>query len=195
MNIRELLYTVVTVHVSISSKPCLISIDCKFWIKKTIKHLFMKTTCSTKFSLHSLMAEDYVQLSLYEVITVFFCQCELYFLAFRTEEPRDVMTFSGLASDQVWVSSGIPSVNVSSWGCCCFSLFYLFFLTTDSVGKVIPEQAVEAFRVARGWGSHIFRHSAHIWREGCQPYAPAAFYPQDDSCYSFLLEAESTSGP
>jgi hypothetical protein len=23
----------------------------------------------------------------------------------------------------------------------------------------------------------IFRHSAHRWREGFQPYAPAAFYP------------------
>jgi hypothetical protein len=27
------------------------------------------------------------------------------------------------------------------------------------------------------------------------PYAPAAFYPQKDSWYSFLLEAESTPGP
>jgi hypothetical protein len=61
-------------------------------------------------------------------------------------------------------------------------------------GKVIPVQAVEALRVARGWGSHIFRHSAHRWRQGCQSYAPAAFYPQEDSWYSFLLEAESTPG-
>jgi hypothetical protein len=36
---------------------------------------------------------------------------------------------------------------------------------------------VEALRVARSWGSHIFRHSAHIWWQGCQPYTPAAFYP------------------
>jgi hypothetical protein len=61
--------------------------------------------------------------------------------------------------------------------------------------KVIPVQDVEVLRVARGWGSHIFRHLAHKWRQGCQPYAPAAFYPQGDSWYSFLLEAESTSGP
>jgi hypothetical protein len=27
-----------------------------------------------------------------------------------------------------------------------------------------------------------------------KPYAPAAFYPQEDSWYSFLLEAESTPG-
>jgi hypothetical protein len=49
--------------------------------------------------------------------------------------------------------------------------------------------------VARGWGSHIFRHSAHRWRQGCQPYAPAAFYTQEDSWYSFLWEAESIPGP
>jgi hypothetical protein len=55
--------------------------------------------------------------------------------------------------------------------------------------------AVEALRVARGRGSHIFRHSAHRWRQGCQPYAPAAFYPQEDPWYSFLLEGESTPGP
>jgi hypothetical protein len=37
--------------------------------------------------------------------------------------------------------------------------------------------------------------SAHRWRWGCQPYAPAALYPQEYSWYSFLLEAESTPGP
>jgi hypothetical protein len=62
-------------------------------------------------------------------------------------------------------------------------------------GKFIPVQAVEALRFARGWGSHIFRHSAYRWRQGCQPYAPAAFYPQEDSWYLFLLEAESTPEP
>jgi hypothetical protein len=36
---------------------------------------------------------------------------------------------------------------------------------------------VEGLRVARGRGSHIFRHLAHRWRQGCQPYAPAACYP------------------
>jgi hypothetical protein len=29
---------------------------------------------------------------------------------------------------------------------------------------------------------------------GCQPYTPATFYPQEDSWYSFLLEAESIPG-
>jgi hypothetical protein len=40
----------------------------------------------------------------------------------------------------------------------------------------------------------VSRQSAHRWRQGCQPYAPAAFYPQEDSSYSCLLEAESTPG-
>jgi hypothetical protein len=64
------------------------------------------------------------------------------------------------------------------------------FQNTDGVGikgKVIIVQAVEALRVARGWDSHF--------SDICQPYAPAAFYPQQDSWYSFLLEPESTPGP
>jgi hypothetical protein len=39
------------------------------------------------------------------------------------------------------------------------------------------------------------RQSAHRWRWGCQSYAPVTFYPQEDSWYSFLLEAASTPGP
>jgi hypothetical protein len=39
------------------------------------------------------------------------------------------------------------------------------------------------------------RQSAHRWRWCCQPHAPAAVYLQEDSWYSFLLEAESTPGP
>jgi hypothetical protein len=37
--------------------------------------------------------------------------------------------------------------------------------------------------------------SAHRRRWNCQTYAPAALYPQEDSWYSFLLEAESTLRP
>jgi hypothetical protein len=36
----------------------------------------------------------------------------------------------------------------------------------------------------------FFRQSAHRWRWDCQPEAPATLYPQEDSWYSFLLEAE-----
>jgi hypothetical protein len=32
------------------------------------------------------------------------------------------------------------------------------------------------------------------WSQGCQPYAPAAFYPQEDSWYLFQLETESIPG-
>jgi hypothetical protein len=38
------------------------------------------------------------------------------------------------------------------------------------------------------------RQPAHRWRWGRQTYAPAALYAQEDSWYSFLLEAESTRG-
>jgi hypothetical protein len=43
--------------------------------------------------------------------------------------------------------------------------------------------------------STFSRQSAHRWRWGCQPYALVTFYAQEDSWYSFLLEAESNPGP
>jgi hypothetical protein len=43
-------------------------------------------------------------------------------------------------------------------------------------GKVISVQAVEAHRIARGWGSHIFRHSAHRWREA-YPIGTGGYFP------------------
>jgi hypothetical protein len=64
---------------------------------------------------------------------------------------------------------------------CVPGIIFLWCPFRKDKGKVIPVQAVEALRVAGGWGSHIFRHSAHRWRRGCQPYAPAAFYPHEDS--------------
>jgi hypothetical protein len=39
------------------------------------------------------------------------------------------------------------------------------------------------------------RQSAHRWRWSCQPQAPVTLYPQKDSWYSYLLEAESIPGP
>jgi hypothetical protein len=62
--------------------------------------------------------------------------------------------------------------------------------------KLSLYQAVEAHRVVRRRGFHIFsRQSAHRWRWGGRPCVPVALYLQDDSWYSFLLEAESTPGP
>jgi hypothetical protein len=39
------------------------------------------------------------------------------------------------------------------------------------------------------------RQSAHRWQWGCQPYAQNTLYLQEDSWYSFLLEAELTPRP
>jgi hypothetical protein len=39
-------------------------------------------------------------------------------------------------------------------------------------------QAVEALRVARGWGSHIFRHSAHRWGKVVSPTRRPLFTPR-----------------
>jgi hypothetical protein len=60
--------------------------------------------------------------------------------------------------------------------------------------KLSLQQAVEAHRVVRHWGPAFSRQSAYRWRWVCQPYAPAAVILQEDSWYSFLLEAESISG-
>jgi hypothetical protein len=49
--------------------------------------------------------------------------------------------------------------------------------------------------LVRPW---VFQEDEKIgtWRWlGCQPYAPAAFTPRKYSWYSFLLKAESTTGP
>jgi hypothetical protein len=43
--------------------------------------------------------------------------------------------------------------------------------------------------------STFYRQSAHRWRWGCPPHAPAALYHQEDSWYTFLLETESTPVP
>jgi hypothetical protein len=59
--------------------------------------------------------------------------------------------------------------------------------TGVTIGKAIPVTGVEA--------PTFSKQSAHRWRRGCLPYAPAALYLQEDSWYSFLLEAESTPGP
>jgi hypothetical protein len=46
----------------------------------------------------------------------------------------------------------------------------------------------------RGELRHIPRFLICVHEKFEDPYAPAALYPQEDSWYSFLLEAESTPG-
>jgi hypothetical protein len=43
--------------------------------------------------------------------------------------------------------------------------------------KISLLQVVEAPRVARGQGSHTRQMANRLW-QGCQPYVPAALYPQ-----------------
>jgi hypothetical protein len=69
--------------------------------------------------------------------------------------------------------------------------------------KISLLQVMEAHRGLRAFKAPtLLRQTANRWLQGCQPYAPAALYPQvsllfffKDSWYSFLLEAESTPGP
>jgi hypothetical protein len=76
---------------------------------------------------------------------------------------------------------------------CC----YIFLKFSSVMGKKLEKQ-IKPWRSIGLWGveAPIFsRTSAHRWRWGCYPYTPAALYSQEDSRYSFLLEAESTPGP
>jgi hypothetical protein len=82
------------------------------------------------------------------------------------------------------------------------SLLLCFLVLSFSLLRVICKRWIylcnRPWRPIRLWDVEaptFSRQSAHRWRWGCQPYAPAALYPQGDSWYSFLLEAESTTGP
>jgi hypothetical protein len=85
-------------------------------------------------------------------------------------------------------STAIPSSTsfiLSNWLRNFFRKLWLFCLQGTSIKekkinvKLSLWQALEAHRVVRRRGSHIFsRQSTHGWRWGCQPYAPAALYSQ-----------------
>jgi hypothetical protein len=72
---------------------------------------------------------------------------------------------------------------------------YAFLIYSVVKGKAIP---VTSSGGPQGFwdvdAPTISRQSVHRWRWGCQPYAPATLCSQEDSWYSFLLEAESTQG-
>jgi hypothetical protein len=81
-------------------------------------------------------------------------------------------------------------------------MFY-FYITLSGMfkyqykvkGKVILVQVVEALRVARGRGYHIFRHRLTDGDKVVSPTRRPLFTAQEDSWYSFLLEAESIPVP
>jgi hypothetical protein len=53
----------------------------------------------------------------------------------------------------------------------------------------------QALRAPGGLGSQVFRQSAHEGGKVVSPTHRPPLPPRKDSWYSFLLEAESTSGP
>jgi hypothetical protein len=62
-------------------------------------------------------------------------------------------------------------------------------------GRAISVQAWTVLEGPRRLRLSEFHDNRHMKVISCQPYALAAFTPQEISWYSFLLEAESTPGP
>jgi hypothetical protein len=80
-------------------------------------------------------------------------------------------------------SSGVSNTSVSY--CNQYQFILCTYLTNAfKVKKKIKKvkisllQAVEAHRLREVKAPTILRQTANTWRQGCQPYAPAALYPQ-----------------
>jgi hypothetical protein len=72
---------------------------------------------------------------------------------------------------------------------------FLIFRVLKGKGKPIPLQALTYPESSRKLGLPDL-NTIGTWRwQDCQPHAPAAFTHRKCFWYSFLLEAESTSGP
>jgi hypothetical protein len=79
--------------------------------------------------------------------------------------------------------------------CTCVTSAVLSYLCKPVKGKAIPLQALTGPEGSRRLRLPDFETiGTWSWR-GCQLYAPPAFTPRKYSWYSFLLEAESTTGP
>jgi hypothetical protein len=80
-----------------------------------------------------------------------------------------------------------------------FTFAYIYCLSVYSLVSGLsispPKKSYPCTGCRGPYGYKRLRQLAHRWRQGCQPYVPATFYPQEDSWYSFLLQAESTPGP
>jgi hypothetical protein len=61
--------------------------------------------------------------------------------------------------------------------------------------KLSLQQVVEAHRVVRRQGSHISYTIGSQMAMRLSASCAGRYLPQEDSSYSFLLEAESTPGP
>jgi hypothetical protein len=72
---------------------------------------------------------------------------------------------------------------------CAMNTVFIYLRTS---GKAIPLQALTGPEGSRRLRLPDFKTVGTWTWQGCQPYAPAAFTPRKYSCYSFLLEAEST---
>jgi hypothetical protein len=79
------------------------------------------------------------------------------------------MNSNGAIQNCKCVSGGIFPVNLHSRMKLYLKIIIFWHVILHSKRKVIPVQAVEDLRIARGSGSHIIRHSVHSWRPGCQP--------------------------
>jgi hypothetical protein len=76
------------------------------------------------------------------------------------------------------------------------SVFIIEFHNIEAYSNLDLTIAIYSIRkLPRVEMENVIRHSAYRRRQSCQPYVPAAFYPQENSWYSFLFEAESTPGP
>jgi hypothetical protein len=103
-----------------------------------------------------------------------FCKSPSRDISSGDKKPGISVTRSIIAEQQI----SCPKLLFAITALLQYSVLMLFLIITVIIKRqFIPIQAVEAFRIARVWGSHIFRHSIHRWRQVCQPYALAAFYP------------------
>jgi hypothetical protein len=122
---------------------------------------------------------------------------------FKVSPPGSKGLTWGNSRDICWVAQGSEISNVLHTEQFLFvsnslqliRIWDLSEILRSDEDKVISIETVGALRFARGLGSLVFWYSVDRWRQGCQSYAPAAFYSQENSCYSFLLEVDSSPRP
>jgi hypothetical protein len=113
------------------------------------------------------------------------------------------VTFHRTSADARHEITVVEEVSATTWNLLWSCAFPYSYRKTQELRKTRLPQVKQATPL-QAWtgpeGSRRLRFpdfkTIGTWRwQGCQPYAPAAFTPRKYSRYSFLLEAESTSGP